>query len=150
MVVVAILGLLAALAGPSFSPLIERWRVRQTTESLQSTLYVARSEAIKRGGGISIKAKSNRDWGSGWEVLFNNNGTNEVVQNTDAPIRVTISEDSNNSTLTLDRWGQFNNTQLVFRLFPQGTNASDTSASALCIGIGGRIKRLTKGNDVCS
>ena len=47
MVVLAILAVLAALAAPSFNPLIERWRVRQATEALQSTLYFARSEAIR-------------------------------------------------------------------------------------------------------
>ncbi len=52
MMVVAIMAILVALAGPSFAPLIERWRVRDAAESLTSTLYYARSEAIKRGGRI--------------------------------------------------------------------------------------------------
>ena len=67
MVVVAILAILAALAGPSFTPMIERWRVRSATEDLQSSLYFARSEAIKRGGGISVAAKDGADWSSGWQ-----------------------------------------------------------------------------------
>ena len=33
MVVVAIVAILAALAGPSFAPLIERWRVRDAAEA---------------------------------------------------------------------------------------------------------------------
>ncbi|MGL6206135.1 MAG: pilus assembly FimT family protein, partial [Giesbergeria sp.] len=56
MVVVAIVAVLAALAAPSFTPLIERWRVRQAAENLTSSLYFARSEAIKRGGGIALDA----------------------------------------------------------------------------------------------
>ena len=48
LVTIAILGVLAAIAAPSFKPLIERWKVRQVTEELQSTFYVARSEAIAR------------------------------------------------------------------------------------------------------
>ena len=58
MVVVSIVAILAALAAPSFTPLIERWRVRSAIEHLTSTLYFARSEAIKRGGGITIDASS--------------------------------------------------------------------------------------------
>ena len=54
MVVVAIIAVLAALAGPSFTPLIERWRVRDAAETLTSSIYYARSEAIKRGGNIII------------------------------------------------------------------------------------------------
>ena len=38
MVVVSIVAVLAALAAPSFTPLIESWRVREATEQLQSTL----------------------------------------------------------------------------------------------------------------
>ena len=43
MVVVSIIAILTALAAPSFTPLIENWRVREASEQLQSTLYYARS-----------------------------------------------------------------------------------------------------------
>src|SRR5256885_11314686 len=59
MVVVAILAILTALAAPSFTPLMERWRVRQVAEDLQATIYFARSEALKRGGNVTI-AKADR------------------------------------------------------------------------------------------
>ena len=49
LVVVSIIAVLAALAGPSFAQMIESWRVRDATESLRSTLIFARSEAINRG-----------------------------------------------------------------------------------------------------
>ena len=55
MVVVAILAVLTTLAAPSFHLIIERWRVRQTVEGLQSTLQYARSEAVRRGGGVFIQ-----------------------------------------------------------------------------------------------
>ena len=150
MVVVAIMGVLAAIAAPSFTPTIERWRVRDATEGLQSTLYYARSEAVKRGGNVSIKAKTGTDWSSGWQVIFNNSGTDEVLQNTDAPTRVTVSLASSDGTLSIDRWGLLSSAQLVFRLYPQGTGTSNAGAAALCIGTGGRIKRLPKGDSTCS
>ena len=56
MVTVSILAVIAMIAAPSFTHLIERWRVRSAAEALQSTIYYARSEAIKRGGGITISA----------------------------------------------------------------------------------------------
>lgn len=149
MVVVAILGILAALAGPSFGPLIERWRVRQAAEDLQSTLYYARSEAIKRGGDVSITAKDGSNWSSGWQVL---SGT-DVLQNTDAPTRVTISLPDGNGTITLDRWGQLETDSkriFDFRLMPYGTSSANAGATALCIGLGGRIKRTKTGDETCS
>ena len=84
MVVVAIIAVLAALAGPSFTPLIERWRVRDAAETLTSSIYYARSEAIKRGGNIIIiknpnsgactTADKNTQWGCGWRIFFDANG----------------------------------------------------------------------------
>ena len=53
MLVVGVMGVLATLAAPSFTRLIEKWRVQQTVEVMKSTLYFARSEAIKRGGGVA-------------------------------------------------------------------------------------------------
>lgn len=147
MVVVAILGILAAIAAPSFTPMIERWRVRQATEDLQSTLYFARSEAIKRGGGdVSVSAKDGADWSSGWQVL---NGT-DVLQNTDALKGVEVSLKDSTSPLSLNRWGKFEGaTKFSFSLIPQGTSTSNAGAAILCIGLGGRIKRMPKGSDAC-
>lgn len=102
MVVVSIISILAALAAPSFTPLIENWRVREASEQLQSTLYYARSEAIKRGGQVVIQkipnntngctsATDNSDWDCGWIVCQDTNGngacnaTEPVLQRIDAP-----------------------------------------------------------------
>ena len=103
MVVVAILGILAALAGPSFTPLLERWRVRDSAEALTSTLYYARSEAIKRGGGITIDASG--DWNTGWKVNFNQGATTTELQVNASPNRVSIDQSNSKTILYLDRWG---------------------------------------------
>ena len=155
MVVVAILGVLAALAGPSFIPMIERWRVKQATEELQSTVYFARSEAIKRGGDISIKVKSLTDWSSGWEVIGDATSDKPVtLQNTNAPTGVTVTLDSDEdtppATISIDRWGHFEDSPLAFRLMPKGKDTSNPSATALCIGLGGRIKQTKTGGEACS
>ena len=148
MVVVAILAILAALAGPSFTPMIERWRVRSATEDLQSSLYFARSEAIKRGGGISVAAKDGADWSSGWQVK---SGT-DVVQNTDQPtgvvVSVTDSESKSLLSIDIDRWGKLEKTPLAFSLQPKGADPSSAHTEALCISLGGQIKR--KSSSSCS
>lgn len=158
MVVVGIIAVLAALAGPSFTPLIERWRVRQAAENLQSTLYFARSEAIKRGGNVSIAAASGTNWGSGWVVFAdtNNDGTQDTgedtLQTTAAPTQVAINLAGTNGHINVDRWGQLDSntsTNFDFRLTPQGKSTANAGATALCVGLGGRIKRLNKGDDTC-
>jgi len=57
MLVVAIAGVLASIAVPSFSKMIERNRLKEAAESLKSDLMFARTEAIKQSQDIIV----NRD-----------------------------------------------------------------------------------------
>lgn len=172
MVTMAVLAVLAALAAPSFTPMIERWRVRQVTEELQSTLYLARSEAVKRSGGVAIIQNGDSgvctsesgQWNCGWTVFLdaNSNGALDkdevILQNIAAPIKVTVKfTDSSGTDLTgtinADRWGHFSSgssSAFAFRLTPKGGSDSQSSAASLCVGSGGRIKRLETGNGTCA
>lgn len=151
MVTVAILAILAALAAPSFTGIMERWRVRQAAEELQSTLYFARSEAIKRGGGISLIATS--DWSSGWKVSLTQNGTTTDLQVTAAPSNVDVSQSGSKTTLYVDRWGMLSDAAngsaqaMNFLLKPAGSGKADTDPSAirLCVNPGGRLQQQSKG-----
>ena len=157
MVVVAILGVLAALAGPSFTSIIERWRVRQTVESMKSTLYYARSEAIKRGGHVAIQklpnntngctsAISNDDWDCGWIVCddTNSNGTcnasEPVLQRIESPSRVQITRTGGGASIKLNRWGLVDGTWLGFSLVPLDKSSTHPGARGVCMSSGGRIR----------
>lgn len=160
MVVVAIMAVLAALAAPSFTPIIERWRMRDVAEGFQSTLYYARSEAIKRGGNVHIKAASDTDWNSGWSVFHDVNGDDaqDACDNTKTPNecdlkvmaavpQVTITSSPANTTLNVDRWGAFGGS-VTLVLTPKGGDASSASALKLCLSAGGRIQQK-KGSLEC-
>lgn len=139
MVTIAILAVLTALAAPSFNPIIERYRTRQAAEDLQGTLYFARSEAIKRGGGITITANDG-GWGNGWTV--NASSVTDPLQNAAAPSRVAITTVGGDTTITADRWGVLTSsgaTQFHMQITPQNGTASN--GSTLCISSGGLIKR---------
>ena len=133
MVVVAIIAVLAALAAPSFTPLIERWRVRDAAETLTSSLYYARSEAIKRGGNVIIVKNPNSgtcttaanptEWGCGWRIFFDANGNrtqdtcvpantpNECdLQVTAAPTRLALNLTDSTGSISIDRWGMHSHT----------------------------------------
>lgn len=133
MVAVAIVAILAALAAPSFTPLIERWRVRSAAETLTSSLYYSRSEAIKRGGNVIIEktpnsgnctsASTNAEWGCGWKVFFdvNGNGTQDAcnsgatpnecdLQVIDTPASVEIGLTASTGKISVDRWGMMSHT----------------------------------------
>jgi type IV fimbrial biogenesis protein FimT len=145
MVVVSIVAILAALAAPSFTPLIERWRVRSASDEVQSTLYYARSEAIKRGGRVSIVQDS-----SGWSVYFdaNNNGSNEameILQTSTPSPRLDITFPA--ATLSIDRWGMLTPIGTGFLITPKGKTAADISSKRICIL--GNLVKTNKGDTPC-
>lgn len=130
MVTIAILAILAALAAPSFSPIIERYRTRQVAENLQSTLYYARSEAIKRGSGITIEFNS-----TGWDVKAGA----DVLQTSTSPNNVTVAS---TGPLTADRWGILTDSTpgTTFKIQVTPTGGSANNGRTVCIKTGGLIK----------
>lgn len=159
MVVVSIIAVLAALAGPSFTQMIESWRVRDATESLSSTLFFARSEAIKRGGQIAIhklpnntngctSATGNRDWDCGWIVCHDtdNSGTctstEPVLQRIEAPAKVQVTRTGGSVSIKLNRWGLVDGTWLGFSLVPLDKSTTHPGARGVCMSSGGRIRIL--------
>ncbi|GAB2894302.1 GspH/FimT family pseudopilin [Microbulbifer echini] len=67
MVVITVLGIVTALAVPSFSTLIENNRMSTMTNDLNSTLQFARSEAVRRKGDVRVSAVDG-DIGKGLRV----------------------------------------------------------------------------------
>lgn len=153
----AVLAVLAALAAPSFKPAIERWRIKQVTEELKSTLYFARSEAIKRGGYITVQklpnntgncitAQYSSDWDCGWFVCLDSNGNgicaaNEIVlQRYDAPANVQITRTSGAASIKFNRWGLVDGKWPGFSLVPMHQSTLNPAAQGLCMSSGGRIR----------
>lgn len=157
MVTVSIVALLAALAGPAFTLLIETWRVRSAQEALHSTLRFAQSEAIKRGGQIAIQkipnntngcttASGNRDWDCGWFICqdADNNGTcnasEPILQHIEIPPKVQVTRTGGGASIKLNRWGLVDGTWLGFSLVPLDKTTTHPGARGVCMSSGGRIR----------
>jgi type IV fimbrial biogenesis protein FimT len=54
MIVVALIAILASLAGPSFRQLLARQRVHSATSAITEALWVARAEALKRNRDVGF------------------------------------------------------------------------------------------------
>lgn len=84
MITLVIAGLLLGMAVPSFTATIRNNRLTAEANNLVTAFNIARSEAVKRRGTITIcpstdQTSCNGDsWDQGWIVLDDN--TNEVIQ----------------------------------------------------------------------
>ncbi|MDR1967666.1 MAG: GspH/FimT family pseudopilin [Burkholderiaceae bacterium] len=168
LVVVGIVAILSTLAAPSFVPLIERFRVRQAAEALKSTLYFARSEAIKHGGNVFVQKFSSRDcsasgngsWNCGWVVCHDVHGdgtcgdiasssNTEVLQRFDTPANIQVCNTSSSGTIPFNRWGLINGTAPGFNLYPSGKSETAPAALYLSMSSAGRINVVHKEDTPC-
>lgn len=148
MVTIAVLAVLASIAAPSYTNLMERWRVRNVSEAMVSTVYLARSEAIRRGGGIVVSklpndsecslAGADQAWGCGWVVKL---AQDDQVLRTYSGASGTNVEHTNGGTLfTVDRNGVLGSLGARgFRVYPVRGGVSSPAARSVCISSGGRI-----------
>ena len=158
MVVTVIVAILAALAAPSFGTTIDRWRVRQAVENMTSTLYYARSEAIKRGGQVGIQknpkttagcklAKTSEEWGCGWFVFVDSdsngkwNSDEEILQNVLTPTNTNVIHKSGGTNIKVDRYGMMSGLNAKGFIFsPEPTGVSSPATRGICMASGGRIR----------
>ena len=165
LVVIVIVAILAALALPSFGPLIENWRVREAREAMTSTLFLARSEAIKRAGNVVLAknalgsdcphASGNEFWSCGWVVYFdaNGNGTldadEQTIQSFPAPNKLNVEVNPAGTSVVFDRWGAVSGGVLKIRMSPYPADTASQATTTVCLNAGGRIRYLP-GDVSCS
>ncbi len=107
MTALAVLGILLALATPSFRTFTSNARTTATTNDLVTALNLARSEALRRSA-VAIVCPSNdqatclnsNDWTSGWIVFADRNGNgtvdaDELVQTWQGSAGMSVAADAN-------------------------------------------------------
>lgn len=83
LVVVAVVGVLATLALPSFRSMMESQRVKNAGFEMFSLLSLARSEAIKRNGNVTITPTTN----AAGEIGFSVSAASGEVIKTKSPLK---------------------------------------------------------------
>ena len=73
LIVVAIMGILAAIATPYMGDMIRRQRIKTAAFDVFSSLAFARSEAIKRNTTVTITPTGGGNWDRGWRIVDSNN-----------------------------------------------------------------------------
>ncbi len=91
-VVVAIIGILASIAVPSFSGSISSMRAKNAASSLYDGLVRVRSEAVKRNASVVLAPADS--WANGWKIYLSSD-PNVVLENYSTTGTVVISGPSN-------------------------------------------------------
>lgn len=140
LITVTVLGVLAAVALPSFTSFVRDQRVKTAISDVYATFIYARSEAIKRSADVQV-VPNGADWAAGWAVK-DAGGTNLKVQ--DAISGVTISGEG--GTITYRRDGRLSAAIPNFVL--SSPDSSSITARCLRIDPSGRpnIKVDSNGN----
>ena len=111
-IVIAIVGILAGVAGPNFSVFMADRSVAAETRRVISALKLARSEARARGAVVTLSRDSSQDWSGPIDVYVdmtaaNNplNGNDDLVKQSTSPNRSVTAIDDQDAS---DQWISFN------------------------------------------
>jgi type IV fimbrial biogenesis protein FimT len=103
MVVVSIIGILAAIASPSFRDIQRNSELVSATNNLVAILNTARTEAMKRGKNAVIAPTTGTNWNTGITAFIDNNWDNtynvgdEILRQTEVlPSYFTVTQNSVN------------------------------------------------------
>jgi len=166
MVAIGILAILSAIAAPSFNFVLERWRVLQAIESMKSSLMLARSEAIRRGGNVYMEKLpktiagcvtdgTNQDWDCGWVIFVDTNGNKrwnagEEIQRYEAPPNTTVTRTKSGVTIRVDQWGMMDGANLIgFTISPRSAGITSAATKGICMSAGGRIRVIEQKDVPC-
>ncbi|HSG92169.1 MAG TPA: GspH/FimT family pseudopilin [Methylotenera sp.] len=130
LIVIAIIGILAAMAMPSFNDLLRRQEINGQANALFSMLYLARSEAIKRSSVVTICKSSDGqncggNWSNGWLMFADQNkdgalDTGEIV----------ISQGRISENIAVG-WVAFGSNNYI-RFIPRGMTLAQNGTFTVC------------------
>lgn len=164
-VVIAIAGVLAGIAIPSYRNLVISNRISSIASDLHGNLMLARSEALKRGMTVSVCKSANADtiaascdpspsvagstvgWGSGW-LMFADVNANGLFEAEDTLIRVQgrmlgTPQDGAivpSNAIEFISFGVTGQTFTVVNYQISAPTGFSTLERAVCVAIGGRVR----------
>jgi len=145
MVVVVLIGIVAAYAVPSFTQLVERNRVSSTVNGMLGILNYARSEAVKAGQTIEVTPLAGNDWDTGVVVWLDADNDDvldageELRRFTDIPNGLTVAGVADGPNAIGFRGNGFLTPEAPAE-FQLSVASPNTSAHFVCIGFSGRVR----------
>jgi type IV fimbrial biogenesis protein FimT len=137
MIVVLIVGILAAIAGPNMAAMIRNQRVKTAAFDIFSSLTFARSEAVKRNTTVTLAPTGGgaTDWVKGWTVTDGNG--NVLKQEADRKLMAAELSITGPTSVVYARNGRLSGaTAPTFDL--SATSGSKTYARCISVDLSGR------------
>ena len=136
LVVIGIVGILAAIAIPSMSNMLASQAVRSASYDLNADLVFARSEAIARGTNVTITGASSTNFKAGWTITEAAGGT---TLRTQAARDSRITFTSNANVYTFDKTGRvIAGAPAQWEILPTGGSAQDHQKRCIKLDPSGR------------
>jgi type IV fimbrial biogenesis protein FimT len=167
MVSLAVLGILASLAAPSFSAMIKKYRVNAIREELVASIQTARTEAVRRGRPVVLIQEVDtsvctetitpgEDWNCGWRMVVDADSSGDIsTAERGAPLKVAllptgydVQHTNKGNQIEFGPWGQATGVGQNFVIYNTKDGLSGDATRIICISAGGRI-RVVKGSS-CS
>jgi type IV fimbrial biogenesis protein FimT len=138
MVAVAILAILASLAGPSFSTLIAAQRAKAFGTEFMASLMQTRSEAVMRNTSVMMQptTSGSLSWQNGWQIV-NPNVSNAYIDQRGATAGITVNAYGRNN-LTYLASGRILPTTAQVKFVITATVGSSTSSQCVSADLSGR------------
>ncbi len=143
MVVAAILAILAALAGPNFTRLIQQTEVNSARDAFEASIYFARTEAVRTGTPTAIRPLcpgTPSPWDCGWVVTTGAPPAMIVLRQVELGARVGMAFPGVLATYNVGARGNLPAARFEFK-GSKGTDPAEVG-KRLCISSGGRVRKL--------
>lgn len=130
---ITVMAVLAGLALPSFRGFVANQRIRNASFDLMAALTLVRSEAITRGGNVSMTRKAGTRWDEGWTVV---DAADAKVQVQDGRNSISITDSLGRDTITYGKDGRIVTESTKFTIAPS-TEVAGVSSRCIAIGLSG-------------
>ena len=136
LVTLAIFAVLLMIAIPSMRPFLQSQSVKNASMDINSTVALARSEAIKRNATVDVTANSATDWSQGWVV----SQTTPAATIRKQPALGNIVITSSSGCFSFDGNGRMTSTGSTFTIKPVNKAGSQPLCLTVTVGSTGRVE----------
>ncbi|MFV0664518.1 GspH/FimT family pseudopilin [Denitromonas sp.] len=143
MITLAVAAILASLAAPSFTRMIEDNRVTTQANDLLTSIALARAEAVKRGTTVTIAPTTvGGDYASGWCILTGAGATcgaagTTTIRTHEALTQVTLA---GATPISFDSYGVNSSGATTITMAPPGCASGDSRQRSLTVNRAGHAR----------